>query len=226
MSETFKLSPSDFGFLYDECKKCFYLKVKHNFDRPRTPMPSIFTKIDSIMKNYFEGKSPKDITDSLPDGKVEFGDKWIQSKPFSDKKTGNKCFIKGKTDTVLGFNDKTYGVVDFKTTSVKESNIAKYSRQLHAYALALENAAEGKPSLSPVTKIGLFVVEPEKLMKNEKGEYLFKNAVSWQEIERSDEIFLEFLREVMTLLSENNLPSSGRYCTYCKYTKNFNNLAF
>ena len=42
MSETFKLSPSDFGFLYDECKKCFYLKVKHNFDRPRFPIPSIF----------------------------------------------------------------------------------------------------------------------------------------------------------------------------------------
>ena len=35
----------------------------------------------------------------------------------------NKCFIKGKTDTVLGFDDKTYGVVDFKTTSVKEANI-------------------------------------------------------------------------------------------------------
>ena len=90
MSEIFKLSPSDFGFLYDECKKCFYLKVKHNFDRPRTPMPSIFTKIDGIMKNYFEGKSPKDIADNLPEGKVEFGDKWIQSKPLADKKTMHK----------------------------------------------------------------------------------------------------------------------------------------
>mgnify|MGYP007088528489 FL=1 len=46
------------------------------------------------MKNYFEGKSPKDIADNLPEGKVEFGDKWIQSKPLADKKTGNKCFIK------------------------------------------------------------------------------------------------------------------------------------
>ena len=66
------------------------------------------------MKDYFEGKSPKDITAALPDGKVEFGDRWIQSKPFLDKKTGNRCFIKGKTDTVLGFNDNTYGVVEFK----------------------------------------------------------------------------------------------------------------
>ena len=103
MSELFKLSPSDFGFLYDECKRCFYLKVKHNFGRPRSIMPSIFIKIDSIMKDYFEGKSPKDITAALPGGKVEFGDRWIQSKPFLDKKTGNRCFIKGKTDTVLGF---------------------------------------------------------------------------------------------------------------------------
>ena len=224
MSEIFKLSPSDFGFLYDECKKCFYLKVKHNFDRPRTPMPSIFTKIDGIMKSYFEGKSPKDIADNLPEGKVEFGDKWIQSKPLADKKTGNKCFIKGKTDTVLGFNDKTYGVVDFKTTSVKESNIKKYSRQLHSYALALENAAEGKPSLSPITKIGLFVVEPEKLIKNEKNEYLFENAVSWQEIKRNDEIFLEFLREVMSLLSQDKIPNPGTYCSYCKYIKNSKKL--
>ena len=66
MSELFKLSPSDFGFLYDECKRCFYLKVKHNFGRPRSIMPSIFIKIDSIMKDYFEGISPKDITAALP----------------------------------------------------------------------------------------------------------------------------------------------------------------
>ena len=33
MSEIFKLSPSDFGFLYDECKRCFYLKVKHNYTK-------------------------------------------------------------------------------------------------------------------------------------------------------------------------------------------------
>ena len=93
MTEIYKLSPSDFGFLYDECKKCFYHKVKHGLNRPRGIMPSIFTKIDGIMKDHFEGKSPKDITDALPNGRVEFGDRWIQSKPFTDKKTGNKCFI-------------------------------------------------------------------------------------------------------------------------------------
>ena len=71
MSEIFKLSPSDFGFLYDECKRCFYLKVKHKFNRPRSIMPSIFIKIDGIMKDYFEGKSPKDITAASAKNKSE-----------------------------------------------------------------------------------------------------------------------------------------------------------
>lgn len=29
----YKLSPSDFAFLYEECKRCYYLKVIHNISR-------------------------------------------------------------------------------------------------------------------------------------------------------------------------------------------------
>ena len=219
MSQSFKLSPSDFGFLYDECKRCFYLKVKHGFLRPRSIMPSIFIKIDGIMKDHFEGKSPKDITDALPEGKIEFGSKWIQSRPFADKKTGNKCYIKGVTDTVLGFNDNSFGVIDFKTSHVKDENVEKYSRQLHAYALALENAADGKPSLSPITRIGLFVVQPNQFLKNENNEYLFKNIVKWQEIKRDDIKFFKFLKEVVGLLSKDQLPDPGHNCSHCKFIK-------
>ena len=67
-------------------------------------------------------------------------------------------------------------------------------------------------------------MEPEKLLKNDKGEYLFKNAVSWQEINRDDETFLEFLREVMSLLSQDKIPNPGSYCSYCKYIKNSKKL--
>ena len=86
MSQLFKLGPSDFAFLWSECKRCFYLKVKHNHQRPRSIMPKIFISIDGLMKDYFEQKSPKDIDDSLNDGHVEFGDRWIQSKPYLEKK--------------------------------------------------------------------------------------------------------------------------------------------
>ena len=219
MSQLFKLGPSDFAFLWSECKRCFYLKVKHNHQRPRSIMPKIFISIDGLMKDYFEQKSPKDIDNSLNDGHVEFGDRWIQSKPYLDKKTGNRCFIKGKTDTVLSFNDNSYGIVDFKTSSVKDDNVAKYSRQLHAYTLALENAAPGKPSLKPISKFGLFIVEPKKLIKSEKDIYSFENEVSWQEIQRDDEAFFEFLREVMAVLSSDKTPAANPFCSHCDYLK-------
>ena len=30
-----KLSPSDLTFLFDDCKRCFYEKVKNDFDDPK-----------------------------------------------------------------------------------------------------------------------------------------------------------------------------------------------
>ena len=77
---------------------------------------------------------------------------------------------------MFGLEPSIAAVKSFKL--FKEANIKKYSRQLHAYALALEKAAEGKPALSPITKIGLFVVEPEKLLKNDKLNHSYPH--SWR----------------------------------------------
>jgi len=32
-----KLSPSDFAFLWEQCKRCFYLKVVHGIRQPSMP---------------------------------------------------------------------------------------------------------------------------------------------------------------------------------------------
>ena len=47
-TKNWKLSPSDFAFLWEECKRCFYLKVARGFYRPRTPFPGIFSVIDQV----------------------------------------------------------------------------------------------------------------------------------------------------------------------------------
>lgn len=39
---SWKLSPSDFAFLWEECKRCFYLKVVNGIQRPPLIMPKIF----------------------------------------------------------------------------------------------------------------------------------------------------------------------------------------
>ncbi|MFQ5874584.1 MAG: hypothetical protein ACE5JL_12395, partial [Dehalococcoidia bacterium] len=116
MATNFRLSPSDFAFLWEECKRCFYLKVAGNYDRPRTPMPSIFKRIESTMQRYFAGKSTEEFDPSLPPGVVEFGEKWVESRPISVPGHAATCYIRGKFDTVVKFEDGSYGVIDFKTT--------------------------------------------------------------------------------------------------------------
>jgi len=218
MSQTFKLSPSDFAFLWNECKRCFYLKIVKNIARPSTPMPTIFVKIDSIMKDYFKHKCTTEFDKSLSKGKVEFGDKWIQSQILDHKETDNKFFIKGKTDTVVRFDDGTFGIVDFKTSKIRTENIEKYSRQLHAYALALEKPEIGKPHLYPIKKLGLLVVEPTSMLGNDK-ECFFKNSISWQPIEKDYNKFKNFINEMMKVLSLPEAPKASPKCQWCTYGK-------
>lgn len=61
-----KLSPSGFAFLWQECKRCFYLKVARNFYRPRTVMPKVFTIIDAEMKKCFSGRRTETIAADMP----------------------------------------------------------------------------------------------------------------------------------------------------------------
>jgi len=220
-SKTFKLSPSDFAFLWNECKRCFYLKIVENVKRPSTPMPAIFVKIDSIMKDYFEHKCTTEFHKDLPKGKVEFGDRWIQSKVFEHKKTGNKFFIKGKTDTVVSFHNGSYGVIDFKTSRIAPDNVEKYSRQLHAYALSLEKPEEGKPHLNPVRTLGLLVVEPNS-MDDEKYGCIFKNSMSWQPITKDYRQFKLFIDEMMSILSLPKAPDPDPGCKWCEFSKHGN----
>lgn len=114
-----KLSPSDLTFLWDECKRCFYLKIIHQFTRPSTPMPSIFTKIDELMKTYFEGKSASEFIPNLPPGIIQHGTKTVVSQPIKLAGHALDCYITGRFDTVVRFNDGSYGVVDFKNIHTK-----------------------------------------------------------------------------------------------------------
>ena len=45
----YKLSPSELTYLYNGCKFCFWLKVKHGIPQPSMPMPGIFSAIAIVM---------------------------------------------------------------------------------------------------------------------------------------------------------------------------------
>lgn len=217
MSNSWKLSPSDLTFLWDECPRCFYLKVVHGFSRPSAPFPKIFGRIDRLMKDHFSGQSTVEISPLLPPGRVKFGEKSVQSQPLISPGGLNHCFVRGKFDALLEFDDGTYGIVDFKTSETKAEHIAFYSRQLHAYAYALEHPSAGGLALSPISRLGLLSVEPTHLEQFGHDRIAYLGKPTWQECPKDEQAFLEFIAQVQVTLDQPQPPASGKNCSYCDY---------
>ncbi|OGO27648.1 MAG: hypothetical protein A2Z16_04655 [Chloroflexi bacterium RBG_16_54_18] len=217
MTATWKLSPSDITFLWDECPRCFYLKVVHGFNRPAAPFPKIFNRIDKLMKDFFTGKSTKELSPLLPAGSVKFAEKWVQSGPLAFPGHTHSCFIRGKFDTLVEFEDGTFGVVDFKTSEAKPEHLAFYSRQLHAYAYALEHASPGGLEISPISRLGLLCVEPVRLTQAGTDSIAFLGEVTWQECPKDENTFLGFIGLVLSTLEQPEPPQPGKHCSYCDY---------
>jgi len=217
MPQTYKLSPSEFGFLWDECRRCYYLQHTGKLKRPKAPMPAMFGKIGKLMDGFFRGREVAEIAPALPAGTFELGEKMIQSAPLALPGTASRCFINGRFDSVVAFKAGGYAVIDFKTSAVKPENLVKYARQLHAYALALEQPAPGKPRLAPVTRLGLFVVEPSGMRRDAAGGYVLETTPLWLEIPRDDAAFLKFLAEIVAVLDDPAPPEPDPDCVYCAY---------
>jgi hypothetical protein len=212
-----KLSPSDLTFLWDECPRCFYLKYVHRINRPAAPFPSIFGTIDRLMKAHFAGRPSSDLDPSLPPGLVSVSEQWIESVPITLTGHSLNCFLRGKFDALIGFNDGSYGVVDFKTSEPKPEQIPFYSRQLHAYAYALEHPAPGKLGLSPISRLGLLVEAPHATFRAATSEISFHFASTWLEVPFHEAGFIQFLNLVLALLELPEPPPAGEKCTYCQY---------
>lgn len=213
----FKLSPSDFAFLWEECKRCFYLKVAGILPRPRPIMPRIFTAIDEAMKNYYQGRRTEEIDGRMPAGVVEFSDRWVESLPISLPGWKSSCFIRGKFDTILKLDDGTFGVVDFKTSAIRAEHVGKYSRQLHAYATCLENAVPGEFALETISRLGLLVFEPGIFAADGSKGASLSGSLEWMEIPRKDDSFLAFLGEVVGVLDREIPPEASPNCEWCRY---------
>ncbi len=226
MTEVIKLTPSELTFLWDECPRCFYLKVKLKFNRPRMPFPSIFSRIDLLMKNFFEAQPTEKLSPELPAGHVAYGEKWVQSDIINLPGHETGVFIRGKFDTVVAFDDGSYGVIDFKTSQPKPYHIRFYGRQLHAYAHCLENPAPNKFSLSPITKLGLLVVEPNDMIATPEGKIGYLGDMTWTEVPRDDQKFMSFLDKVVTLLELPDPPPAREKCTWCQYREKSRNTNF
>jgi hypothetical protein len=212
----YKLSPSDFKYLYEDCKHCYYQKVKKGITLPSIGMPGVFSKMNSLLQGAIMGMNLKDVNSELPSGIIEVKEGYLRSKPIPPKRD---CFISGRFDIISKLTDGSIAIIDFKITDPTEEKIQKYSSQLHAYKFALENPAIGEPK--KVSKMGVIAINPEDIrFPGEK--VIFDAKPSWFEIKEDMDSFYNFISEVSDLLS-GHTPPENPDCAWCKYRFCFSN---
>jgi hypothetical protein len=220
-----KLSPSDLTFLYEGCKRCFYLKVVHNIPQPSIPLPSIFSKMAGLLKSYYDGKRTRKLHADLPPGTVIYGEKYVKSKIIQLPDHKDTCFISGRFDIVVRFDDGTYGVIDFKIGKPNEDYTNLYSRQLQAYTYALEHAAQdAKLILSPITRIGLLYFYPSSVSQKSSDMLSFDSEIHWIEMKKDERGFLKFIGKVLNVLESPTPPKHSPGCQWCEYYSRLKDL--
>jgi len=205
----YKLSPSDFAFLYEECKLCYYLKVKHNIQLPQMPFPGVFSTINTSLQTPLVGKNLKKISPDLPDGVVESQEGYVESVAVP----GTQVFIKGKYDLLVKKSDGTYILVDLKISRADEEKIEKYKTQLGAYKFALENPASGKPV--EISQLALLIFYPGQPNFTDNSVYI-EFPPQWMEVPVEDGGFLTFAKGIEKLLS-GPIPKESENCKWCNY---------
>lgn len=216
----FRLSPSDFAFLWDECRRCFYLKARRLLARPSVPFPAVFSRIDSLTKERFLQPSGwDDVVErhGLPRVVDVLKERTLRSQPVSIERYGVEIELRGRYDTLLRFADGSYCVVDFKTTVPRRGHLAKYGRQLEGYALALEHPAPASFGVSPVARLALLCASPDKVEPAGDSLLRYVARLEWLEMPRDSQGFLEFLHEVAGTLAEPEPPAADPACPFCAY---------
>ncbi|MDP9342525.1 MAG: PD-(D/E)XK nuclease family protein [Actinomycetota bacterium] len=211
-----RLAPSDLTFLWAECPRCFWLKVKGVLKRPSAPFPKIFTRLDHQTKDYFFGKRTEEMAEGLRPGRVAFGDRWVRSGPLEVPGHRIPVVLAGRIDTALSFDDGSFAIVDFKTAEPRDEHVPFYGRQLHCYALAAENPAAGTLRLHPVSTLGLLCIEPISMVGLEDG-VAYRAESHFLEVPRDDDAFMAFLSQVLFLLERPEPPDAAPGCSFCSY---------
>ncbi|HMS22991.1 MAG TPA: PD-(D/E)XK nuclease family protein [Candidatus Levybacteria bacterium] len=210
----YKLSPSDFGYLWNDCKHCYYHKVKYGIASPGI-FPSMFGRINKLLQDSIMGNNLNSIHPELPSGIISIQEGFLRSIPIPG---ATNCYIQGRFDILTRLDDGTYTVIDFKITPPDEEKLLdKYSSQLHAYKFALENPEKGDPV--QISKLGIVSVNPEE-MRLEGGKIIFTAVPRYHEVKTDMNTFYSLISDISKVL-EGDKPLPTESCGLCRYRAYF-----
>lgn len=209
----YKLSPSDFKYLWEDCKHCYWRKVKEGIALPSIGMPGIFGKMNDLAQSAMLGMNLHDVHPDLPFGTFDKKERFLKSAPVP---SSGKAYISGRFDLLTLFEDGTHGIIDLKITDPRSENLYKFSTQLHAYKFALENPTDGQERVvDKITKMGLLIMAPEEVEFRD-GKIVFHARPQWVPFVEDMDSFYSFIDEITGFL-EGSLPAPSQTCAWCRY---------
>jgi hypothetical protein len=204
------LSPSTLN-LYRECPRCFYLHMRYEIKRPRGPMPSIATGLDSVFKKYFAYY--RSIGELPPDLKQEMSGHLIEKlKPTYYYNIRPGYTIIGKLDDCLVTDEGRYVPLDHKTRASPASGVhPAYQLQMEVYCLLLDGNG-----LKAGDRAYLIYYYPLNVSPEEGP----KNITFGLDIKRVDvdvEHAREVIRQAIDCLKSPEIPEPSPECEYCRW---------
>lgn len=211
-------------YLWDDCPRCFWLFAK-GLHRPQMPFPAVFSRYHDALGRFCLGRPTETLHPALPPGRFVGGEIWVESLPFQVGGLDQEIYIKGRLDHLACFDDGSFGVIDFKTIRYGAASCDRFSRQLHAYARALEQAAPNGLGRTPVTHLGLYCMDPVVVAAHPTSHKVYAGLEPhYVEIPRDDQAFEAFLSEVVQCLTRPVPPKGDASCSCCKYWARRNQL--
>lgn len=215
--KTIIVSPSDINYMFDRCPRCWYRKV-NKIQKPKEVLPKVFNNIDAGMKEAYD----LEIIQGLGIHATSIVSiETVRSRPISFPEYGVDLVISGKLDKAVMLEDGTLAIVEFKTAEFDEWKVKGFSRQTHAYEMALRIPEKGQAR--EVSEIHLVFFQPyhKKTFRVKTigvgrviGSLL--GDLIHREIELDRGAFDKFLEGMAKVAGSSTLPNPGRHCDFCQ----------
>ena len=240
-----KIRPSDLNFLL-KCSRCFFLRYNYNFNQPFLSISGgLMGDLANKEETALYEQSTKDWCPEIdPSGTFRWQGRTVVSRPLPI--SGNQTYyLGGMFDLVAELQDKTYAIIDCKTSAKDENQLAKtYFNQLMAYRYCLENPADteflqrldeldGRIHRQPNFELGASQLTVNHLgllrfnlcagtITANPQETSFSADVTYIPVKSGAEKqqkFLRRLQKVADLLEQKDIPPASKYCTACNSLK-------
>ena len=218
------IPPSSLDYKVSKCPRCFYLERKLKTSVDSFP-PPVFSNFDVEQQKYFKNLNTNALSNNLPSGRImqteELGGR-VVSKTMKDSK-GRDFILGGRPDIVIEFDDKSYGIIDFKTTKLSEDKAENYKYQLEAYAQIFTHPGSIKkgptPKLEPINQIGVLQFFPSEIFAHKDDTCQLNFKMSYVKLNRNIDDFYKRIELVLDILSLNNPPDFTENCKDCNFAK-------